>query len=82
MDYLEIIKKEKEKLQKEGYLTKAQVNYIIRQEMLKGRVFYILTKIHKDKASWPFPDMPPGRPIFSDCGNVLPPINTMDLQTK
>lgn len=51
MDSVEIIKKEMEKLQKEGYLTKAQVNYTIGQEVLKGRGGYILTKIHKDKAS-------------------------------
>ncbi len=33
----------------------------------RGGSTYCLKYI-KEKASWPFPDMPPGQPIISDCG--------------
>lgn len=29
----------------------------------------MLPKIHKERTTWPFPDVPPGRPIVSDCGS-------------
>ena len=33
----------------------------------RPRIFYLLPKIHKE--SWPLPNIPPGRPIVSDCSS-------------
>lgn len=35
----------------------------------RPRIFYLLPKIHKPIESWPSGDMPPGRPIISNCGS-------------
>lgn len=58
-----------EGLQIRGLLTEEQVEYIKGRGEPRLRRFYLLPKIHKDRASWPFPDMPPGRPIVSDCSS-------------
>ena len=40
------------------------------EEYIRERIFYLLPKIHKDPAKWPFPfKIPPGRPIVSDCSS-------------
>ena len=40
------------------------------EDFLRERIFYLLPKIHKDPAKWPFPfKIPPGRPIVSDCSS-------------
>lgn len=55
------------KLLQEGYINKKQAIYLIGEGTPRPRHFYILPKIHKDKSTWHFPDIPPGRPIVSDC---------------
>ena len=35
----------------------------------RPRQFYMLPKIHKDLSKWPSSNMPPGRPIISDCSS-------------
>lgn len=69
MESVEQIKKELQVLQGKGILNKKQTKYIGGLDTPRERIFYLLPKVHKDRASWPFPDMPPGRPIVSDCGS-------------
>jgi len=64
-----MIKTELEWLKIEGFLNKRQLEYLKGQDTLKERRFYLLPKIHQGRATWPFPDVPPGRPIVSDCGS-------------
>jgi len=35
----------------------------------QARSFYLLQKVLKDRAKWPHPNMPEGRPIVADCGS-------------
>ena len=56
-------------LVKERYLTNKQCEYLSSKEDCRPRVFYILPKVHKDLNLWPSPNMPPGRPIVSDCSS-------------
>ncbi|MGL5901976.1 MAG: hypothetical protein ACRCZO_04760 [Cetobacterium sp.] len=51
------------------WLSARQVQWIKGQDTPRGRRFYLLPKIHKDRATWPFPEVTPGRPIVSDCGS-------------
>lgn len=50
----------RELLVRQGYITEKQAEYVGGRETPRARSFYILPKIHKEKASWPFPDMPLG----------------------
>lgn len=58
MDSVEEIKQELDTLQKEGHLTKSQVEYITGQGTPRGRRFYILPKIHKKNLHGLFPICP------------------------
>lgn len=66
---LELIRRELGQLQEGGFLSSKQVQYIKGRDTQRERKFYLLPKVHKDRTTWPFPDIPPGRPIVSDCGS-------------
>ncbi|KAK3505828.1 hypothetical protein QTP70_019543, partial [Hemibagrus guttatus] len=56
--------------QEEGYINRKQLTYLRGVDNPRTRRFYLLPKIHKDPKSWSIPfEMPPGRPIVSDCGS-------------
>lgn len=46
-----------------------QVQYIRVRDTPRERRFYLLPSVHKDRTTWPLPDIPPGRPIVSNCGS-------------
>lgn len=46
-----------------------QLDYLRPPPEPRPRFFYLLPKIHKPVESWPLKDIPPGRPIVSDCGS-------------
>jgi hypothetical protein len=53
-----------------NYITDKQLVYLSSKDDARVRKFYLLPKIHKDKAKWPQPGkMPDGRPIVSDTGS-------------
>lgn len=54
-----VIKVELERLRREGFINKKQLEYLKGQGTPKERRFYLLPKIHKPKGAWPFPDVPP-----------------------
>nr|XP_049575237.1 uncharacterized protein LOC125968206 [Syngnathus scovelli] len=59
-----------DQMRKERNITKKQLLYFKGTSPARPRYFYLLPKIHKDPATWPWPYvMPPGRPIVSDCGS-------------
>ena len=51
------------------YLSQKQLEYLRPSAEPRPRVMYMLPKIHKPFEKWPFPAMPPGRPIVSDCSS-------------
>lgn len=57
-----------ETLKKKHYLTKKQCTYLKGQAPYRSRLFYFLPKIHKPRQNW-IDNIPPGRPIISDCGS-------------
>lgn len=69
LESVELIQEELGQLQERGSLSAKQVQYIKGSDTPRERRFYLLPKIHKDRATWPFPDIPPGRPIVSDCSS-------------
>ena len=57
-------------LQRKGYISRRQLNYLKPPTAPRNRQLYLLPKIHKDPDKWPQKErMPPGRPIISDCGS-------------
>lgn len=56
-------------LHRQGYIDTRQREYLLPDEnKCRGRIFYLLPKIHKNKSKWTLPErMPEGRPIVSDC---------------
>lgn len=53
-----------------GYIDNDQLSYLRARETDRGRIFYLLPKIHKPLAKWPnLGKMPEGRPIVSDCNS-------------
>lgn len=57
-------------MEKEGYISAKQKEYLMGSGTPRERRFYILPKIHKDPRKWTVPfQIPPGRPIVSDCGS-------------
>ncbi|MGL5596520.1 MAG: hypothetical protein ACRDDA_00030, partial [Aeromonas sp.] len=68
-DSIKIIGDLVDQLVAQGYLNRKQGDYVKGNGTPRPRRFYILPKIHKSRTSWPFEDMPPGRPIVSDCGS-------------
>lgn len=57
---VELIRRELGQLQEGGFLSSKQVQYIKRRDTLRERRFYLLPKVHKERTTWPFPDIPPG----------------------
>ena len=51
-------------------ITQKQFDFLAPPASPRPRYFYILPKIHKPRTSWPSPNMPPGRPIISDCASA------------
>ena len=51
------------------HIDKKQLEYLRPPPEPRPRYFYLLPKIHKPLESWPLKDIPPGRPIVSDCGS-------------
>lgn len=57
-------------LKKKKFINEKQRKYLKGEVQPRERRFYILPKIHKDPKSWTVPfEVPPGRPIVSDCGS-------------
>ena len=56
-------------LKHKKFLTKKQVKYLSPPINPRIRKFYLLPKIHKNRSTWTLPNMPPGRPIVSDCSS-------------
>ena len=52
-----------------GFISDDQYIYLLALVPAEPRSFYLLPKVHKDKAKWPNPRMPEGRPIVADCGS-------------
>ena len=64
--YSEIIQNLREK----GFINQKQANYLKPNSDARPRRFYLLPKIHKEPSKWTVPDqIPPGRPIVSDCSS-------------
>lgn len=53
----------------DNIISHKQYNFLKADIKDRPRQFYILPKIHKTRHSWPYPNMPEGRPIISDCGS-------------
>lgn len=59
-----------ERLLMQQHIDVAQYKFLKPSSDSRPRRFYLLPKIHKDKAKWTVPDkMPEGRPVCSDCGS-------------
>ena len=56
-------------LKKKYVIDNKQYLYLKSPENPRPRQFYMLPKIHKDLSKWPSSNMPPGRPIISDCSS-------------
>ena len=57
-------------LKKKKFINEKQRKYLKGTSQPRERRFYVLPKIHKDPKSWTVPfEVPPGRPIVSDCGS-------------
>ncbi|KAI5093842.1 hypothetical protein C0J45_15566, partial [Silurus meridionalis] len=58
------------RLKEDGFINQRQFTYLLGPDNPRQRLFYLLPKIHKDAKTWSIPfEMPPGRPIVSDCGS-------------
>ena len=51
------------------FISEKQFQYLKSPEEPRPRQFYMLPKIHKPLDKWPILNMPPGRPIISDCSS-------------
>lgn len=57
-------------LKNKKFINYKQEIYLKGDKEPRARRFYILPKIHKDPKKWTIPyELPPGRPIVSDCGS-------------
>ena len=71
-NYLETSTKINEILQDlliKKFISEKQFQYLKPSEEIRPRQFYMLPKIHKPIEKWPVSNMPPGRPIVSDCSS-------------
>jgi len=57
------------KLHEKNIISDEQYSFLQANPRDRDRKFYLLPKIHKAREKWPFPNMPEGRPIVSDCGS-------------
>lgn len=65
-----IVNKIIQTLQDKKFINFKQKNYLMGNSEPRARLFYMLPKIHKDRAKWSKPnEVPPGRPIVSDCSS-------------
>lgn len=70
LDTLPIVEKVINNLHQKKFINLKQKTYLLGSAEPRGRLFYLLPKIHKDPAKWSVPfQVPPGRPIVSDCGS-------------
>jgi len=53
-----------------GFINDDQYTYLLALIPAEPRSFYLLPKVHKDRAKWPNPNTLEGRPIVADCGSV------------
>ena len=51
------------------FISEKQFQYLKPPEKPRPRHLYMLPKIHKPLEKWPVLNMPPGRPIISDCSS-------------
>lgn len=59
-------------LHQKKFINIKQRNYLLGSAEPRGRLFYMLPKIHKDPAKWSIPfQVPPGRPIVSYCDSEM-----------
>ena len=54
-----------------GFINDDQHTYLWALVPAEPWSFYLLHKVHKDRAKWPHPNMPEGRPIEADCGSEI-----------
>lgn len=58
------------KMKNDGFIDKAQFDFLAGPEDPRPRIFYLLPKIHKSPEKWTIPNkMPEGRPIVSDTNS-------------
>ena len=56
-----------ENVRKDGFINSEQLKFLSGPDKPRQRIYYLLPKIHKDRAKWTLKDkMPEGRPIVSD----------------
>ena len=54
-------------MKNEGFISSEQLKLLSGTDNPRHRIYYLLSKIHKDKSKWTIPDkMPKGRLIVSD----------------
>lgn len=59
------------KIRKADLINDKQFRFLCPPQNPRPRYFYMLPKIHKSPALWTIPNqMPPGRPIVSDCESI------------
>lgn len=56
-------------LENEKYISSEQYDYLSGKPNDGSRKFYLLPKIHKNRNTWPWANMPEGRPIVSDSAS-------------
>lgn len=70
LETLPVIEKIINNLHQKKFINAKQKSYLLGSSEPRGRLFYMLPKIHKDPSKWSVPfRVPPGRPIVSDCGS-------------
>jgi len=58
------------RLYDQHYITAKQRDFLYGTDTPRPRLFYLLLKVHKEPGTWTIPfEVPPGRPIVSDCNS-------------